>query len=117
MGFIFLKVKEVAPVSDGQRQFWKHDIKIARDYNKTIHAEEGLKLQEELAEFHEHASENFKGIGVELLRQSHYPQTNTWSPLTLRNHRKEGHNPRLSLRDLESFYMSIASDKHHRHFS
>lgn len=61
MGCIFLKIKEVAPASEDQRQFWKHDIKIARDYNKTIHADEGQKLQEELAQFQDNASDNFKG--------------------------------------------------------
>lgn len=119
MGFIFLKIKEVAPVSDDQRQFWKHDIKIARDYNKTIHADEGQKLQEELAQFHENASENFRGVGAELLRQSHYPHTNTWSPLTQRHHRKDVHNTRSSLHDLDILYTrrSVSAEKHHRNFA
>lgn len=123
MGYIFLKVKEVAPVSEGQRQFWKHDIKIARDYNKTIHAEEGQKVREELARFHENASENFKGVGAELLKQSHYPHTNTWSPLTLRHNRKEVYNTQTSLHDLDALYMSLSGkninaeqQQHHRHF-
>lgn len=120
MGYIFLKVKEVAPVSDDQRQFWKHDIRIARDYNKTIRADEGLKLQEELAQFHENASDNFKGVGAELLRQSHFPHTNTWSPVTLCHHRKEIHGTRTSLRDLDALYMSfsgknVSTDKHRQY--
>lgn len=119
MGFIFLKVKEVAPASDDQRQFWKHDIKIARDYNKTLHADDGVKLKEELAQFHENASENFKGVGAELLRQSHFPHSNT---LTLRHHRKETHNTQTSLRDFDALYMNLSgrnvgSEKHHRHFA
>jgi hypothetical protein len=122
MGYIFLKVKEVAPASDEQRQFWKHDIKIARDYNKTVNADEGKKLQEELAQFHENASENFKGVGAELLKQSNYPHTNTWSPLTLRHYRKEVYNTRTSLREFETLYTSlsgknVSGEKHHRHIS
>lgn len=121
MGFIFLKMKEVAPASDNQRQFWKHDIKIARDYNKTVNADEGRKLQEDLSQFHENASENFKGVGAELLRLNNYPHTNTWSPLTLRNHRKDVQNTRTSLRDLDSLYTSFSgkhslTEKHHRIF-
>lgn len=117
MGYIFLKLKEVAPVSDGQRQFWKHDIKIARDYNKTIRADEGKKLQEELAQF-DNASDNFKGVGAELLRQSHCPHNNTWSPLTLRHYRKEIHNTRTSLRDLDALYTSLSGKNvSHRPFA
>lgn len=118
MGYIFLKVKEVAPVSADQRQFWKHDIKIARDYNKTIQAEEGRKFKEELAPFHENASENFRGVGAELLKQSHYPHTNTWSPLTLRHLRKEV-NTRTSVLDLDSHHLNYAgksdNEKQHQH--
>jgi hypothetical protein len=120
MGYIFLKVKEVAPASDEQRQFWKHDIKIARDYNKTINADEGKKLQEGLAQFHENASDNFRGVGAELLKQSRYQHTNTWSPVTLRHYRKEGLNTQTSLHDLDTLYTSLSgknvvSEKHQRH--
>lgn len=119
MGYIFLKVKEVAPASDEQRQFWKHDIKIARDYNKTIHADEGAQLQKGLAQFHDNASD-FRGVGAELLKQSHYPHTNTWSPLTLRHYRKEVYNTRTSLRELDALYVNLSgknagSEKHRRH--
>lgn len=35
-GTVFLKIKEVAPiVSREQRQFWKYDVKVARDFNKS----------------------------------------------------------------------------------
>ncbi|CRL06705.1 CLUMA_CG019556, isoform A [Clunio marinus] len=110
MGYFFLKVKEVAPVSDDhQRQFWKHDIKIARDYNKTLHAEEGRNMQAQLSQYVKNESINFKGVGAELLRQNHYPYNNTWSPLTLRyNNRKEGNHARTSLHDLDALYMNLA---------
>lgn len=56
--------------SNSQRQFWKHDIKIARDYNKTIQSHDGAtlgkKLVDEIAEFQQ---EGFRGIGAELLRR------------------------------------------------
>lgn len=115
-GYLFLKIKEVAPIKEDQRQFWKHDIKIARDYNKTIHADEGQKMREELAKLNEHASENFKGVGAELLKQGHYAHTNTWSPT--RHHRREVFSERPSLYDLDNLYRkNISTEKHHRHFS
>lgn len=38
-GTIFLKIKEIAPEASMPRtqRFWKHDIKVARDYNRTVH--------------------------------------------------------------------------------
>jgi hypothetical protein len=107
-GYVFLRIKiEVAPVmTDEERQFWKHDIPIARDYNKTLHAEEGKKLQEELAVFREHESENFKGVGIELLKQNFYP--NTWtSPSTLMRYHQDTVTNRTSMRELESYYKSL----------
>ncbi|KDR09916.1 uncharacterized protein LOC110838384 isoform X2 [Zootermopsis nevadensis] len=50
-GIIVLKIKEVAPrTSKDQMQFWKHDIKIARDYNRTFHGEDAEEIQKRLAE-------------------------------------------------------------------
>lgn len=89
MGYLFLRLKiEVAPLlTDEERQFWKHDVPIARDYNKTLNADDGKKLGEELLEFCEHESDNFRGVGAELLRQDFYNhQTHTWSPLNHRYH-------------------------------
>lgn len=109
MGFIFLRIKiEVAPVlTEEEKKFWKHDVPIARDYNKTLNAEEGNKLAEELAGFRKNPSENFKGVGAELLRQEFYPQTHTWSPLTYR-YRKENETTRTSLRELDAMYKSLS---------
>lgn len=108
MGVVFLKVKEVMPaVSDDERQFWKHDIKIARDYNKTINAEEGRKVEVEL---NQQDSSAFKGVGAELLRQN-YQHTIT---STVR-HLKDSHI--MSIRELDAIYWSLAdkTKKHHRH--
>lgn len=50
-GIIVLKIKEVAPrTSKGQMQFWKHDIKVARDYNRTFHGEDAEEIRKRLAE-------------------------------------------------------------------
>lgn len=37
-GTLVLKIKEIAPAKSlqGTKRFWKHDIKVARDYNKTL---------------------------------------------------------------------------------
>lgn len=110
VGKVIIRIKiEVAPVlSDEERQFWKHDVPIAREYNKTLHAEDGKKLQEEFIEYCGEGSENFKGVGAELLRQEFYPQTHTWSPLSHRfhTHRKDAVT-KTSLRDLETLYQTI----------
>jgi hypothetical protein len=74
MGVLFLKIKEVAPVvSNSHKQFWKHDIKIARDYNKTLHAEDAAAYSERMAKeldaFRKFDKEGgLRGVGVELLR-------------------------------------------------
>uniref|UniRef100_U5EUZ1 Putative conserved plasma membrane protein n=1 Tax=Corethrella appendiculata TaxID=1370023 RepID=U5EUZ1_9DIPT len=97
MGVLFLKIKEVAPiVSRSQKQFWKHDIKIARDYNKTLGRDEASalnqELMDELANIQHHAvdqEQTYRGVGAELLRKqfgsfSHHQQT--WSPMSARHH-------------------------------
>lgn len=110
VGKAIIRIKiEVAPVlTDEERQFWKHDVPIAREYNKTFHVEDGKKLQEEFAEYCGEDSENFKGVGAELLRQEFYPHTHTWSPLSHRfhTHRKDV-VAKTSLRDLETLYKTI----------
>lgn len=115
MGILFLKLKEVAPVSDRQKQFWRHDIKIARDYNKTLHADDGRRVLDELAEFNVNAVENFKGVGAELLRQN--PSSQTWSPYSHRHlhHRSDNYKTRASVKNLESLFKTM-EDKHNRQF-
>ncbi|XP_045464846.1 uncharacterized protein LOC123674056 [Harmonia axyridis] len=49
------KIKEVAPIAvlnKQRRQFWKYDIKNARQMN-TLHKEEGQKIRDKLADFAE----------------------------------------------------------------
>lgn len=111
MGIILMYFKEVAPVAENQRQFWKHDIKIARDYNKTLNAEDAKKLEAEVVGFHVNPVENFKGVGAELLRQNLYHSTQTWSPFTHRHHRSDTYKTQKSIRNLEILFKPM--EKHH----
>lgn len=106
MGYIFLRIKiEVAPVStEEERQFWKHDIPITRDYNKTLHTEDGRRLRDELDNYVESDTEDFKGVAAELLKQEFYPYTHTWSPLMHKISRKD--QKRTSVMD---FYKSMTN--------
>lgn len=108
MGVLFLKIKEVSPVaSRGQRTFWKHDIKIARDYNKTLHPNDSYTtaLADELAHFKLHEKEKIHGIGAELLRHGTHNQ-NTWSPTIQPFHNIFHEKPHM--RDLEAIYLGLA---------
>ncbi|KAG8227135.1 hypothetical protein J437_LFUL001679, partial [Ladona fulva] len=57
---LVLKIKEVAPQfnRDEIKQFWKYDVKVARDYNKTLHGDEGKDMQKELLEELSHLSQD-----------------------------------------------------------
>ncbi|PSN29722.1 hypothetical protein C0J52_24856 [Blattella germanica] len=45
-GILVLKIKEVAPRnSRDEEQFWKHDIKLARDYNRTLTGQDADDLK------------------------------------------------------------------------
>jgi Domain of unknown function (DUF389) len=122
MGVLFLKIKEVAPVvSDNQKQFWKHDIKIARDYNKTLHGEDAAayseRMAKEMAEFQKYDQEGgLRGVGAELLRNGNVgSHQNTWSPLSSRHYQNTA---RASVHDLEAIYLSLATHQpvnHHRY--
>jgi hypothetical protein len=95
----FKQIKEVAPIaSPSQRQFWKHDIKIARDYNKThhIHEDAESRLMDDIVE---HETMNFKTF-----RAEHMKTHQTWSPMTLR-HRRDTMPGRPTMKDLEAFYV------------
>lgn len=105
MGILFLKIKEVAPnVPANVRQFWRHDVKIARDYNKN-HTEESNNtslrktLEDEIAGY-EGFNEEI-GDRTELLRklERHFASSHqkTWSPTTcnLTYHPAEGRRPSI----------------------
>lgn len=88
MGIVFLKIKEVAPnVPANVRQFWRHDIKIARDYNKAHTEDQNTSLrrtlEDEIAGFDGFDEETNR---ADLLRklERHFSTSHqkTWSPTT-----------------------------------
>ncbi|KAL5279219.1 hypothetical protein ACFFRR_003687 [Megaselia abdita] len=82
MGIIVLKVKEIAPViSNNNRNFWKHDIKIARDFNKNGFDKDAAIIDEFAAlpkEDQQALGLNYDFFRAVDLEESQYQ--NTWSP-------------------------------------
>lgn len=76
-----------------RRQFWRHDIKVARDYNKTLHKGEVALHKDCLCHSFDLIRENFK---INTSRQEH-----TWAP-------RMNAMVRPSLREL---YGSSSSDR------
>lgn len=79
------QIKEVAPITPKHlRQFWKHDIKLARDYNQTHHADEDeftQKLADELNGMQHAGVAIDTDFGAGLLRNiNRKSYQNTWSP-------------------------------------
>lgn len=107
VGVIFLKIKEVSSIaSRGQREFWKHDIKIARDYNKTMHTGNNSDL---LRQFTNAREGMIHGVGVELLKSVNQQ---TWSPNT-----NKLFSDNTSTRDLEALYLSLAVNPKRNQFN
>lgn len=104
MGILLLKIKEVAPVvSKSQRQFWKHDIKVARDYNKTCHSGADLEqLANEIADFQ--ATDNPRPDFLHNIDRGTYQ--NTWSPMGSRSG-IYGRDTKPTLADLEKLYVQM----------
>ncbi|XP_074035151.1 uncharacterized protein isoform X2 [Leptinotarsa decemlineata] len=85
-------IKEVAPIhpkDNARKRFWKHDIKIARDYNKTI--QKGMsgecmikKLSEELAHYRKYGYHeplnHSTDLTTECLKNNPIRSQYTWSP-------------------------------------
>lgn len=112
----FHQIKEVVPITTKhQRQFWKHDIKVARNYNHTNHANEDdftQKLADEINEMQQSIAIDTDIVGAEFLcninRKSYQ---NTWSPTTNRHSIfNGGRERRPSLADLEKIcaHLSIS---------
>ncbi|XP_040161850.1 uncharacterized protein LOC120899743 [Anopheles arabiensis] len=110
-GVVFLIIKEVAPVvPKDQKQFWKHDIKIARDYNRTLHTQDGhsmsKNLMQELASLH-HNNDTVGGLrGDYLLNSASKANQNTWSPR--HNYHQRDHRP--TMQELEALYLSLSAN-------
>uniref|UniRef100_A0A182NGL2 DUF389 domain-containing protein n=1 Tax=Anopheles dirus TaxID=7168 RepID=A0A182NGL2_9DIPT len=110
-GVVFLIIKEVAPVvPKDQKQFWKHDIKIARDYNRTLHTNDGhsmsKNLMQELTSLH-HNNDTTGGLrGDYLLNSASKGNQNTWSPR--HNYHQRDHRP--TIQELEALYLSLSAN-------
>ncbi|CAD6999822.1 unnamed protein product [Ceratitis capitata] len=83
MGVLVLKIKEIAPViSRNHREFWKHDIKIARGLPKN-----GIDTNTALIdEFANLPQEDQKTLGIDYnllrtIRLDDASYQNTWSPI------------------------------------
>lgn len=110
MGIFILWVKEVAPIiPKDQKQFWNHDIKIARDYNKTMHTMDGMtmnrQLLQELSHFR-HQSETDKQGSERWLNTIGRAGQNTWSPR--HHHNQKEHRP--TIQELEALYLSLSAN-------
>lgn len=113
-------------MSRSQRQFWKHDVKVARDFNNkssnpgTNNNSSGdrlltLKFADEFAEFQENvrSTDHLRNLG-----RSTYQ--NTWSPtMTFQQNGRgavaDGGGERLrkmSLAEIEHFYMNMSQPLH-----
>lgn len=112
MGVIFLKIKEVAPiVPKDQKQFWRHDIKIARDYNKTLHTMDAMSMSKqlihELTALHHNQDPDGRGVGsdrwVNTITRNHQ---HTWSPR--HNYHQRDHRP--TIQELEALYLSLSAN-------
>ncbi|XP_067003054.2 uncharacterized protein [Anabrus simplex] len=110
MGILVLKVKAVAPrTTKEQQKFWKHDVKVAKDYNWTWNGEDARELGRRLVI--EHSGRSFDGaIGkqrgsLEKLNSATDGDQMTWSPNTKDIHAKEF----PSVHELEVLYRTLAS--------
>lgn len=118
------QIKEVAPIATKQhRQFWTHDIKLARNYNLTRNADEDeftRKLADEISELHCQTGVAIEAdFGAGLLRNiTRKSYQNTWSP-SCRNtiaNAAAVNDRRPSLADLEKIYthLTVAPTKYDR---
>lgn len=112
-GVMFLIIKEVAPVvPKDQKQFWKHDIKIARDYNRTLHTNDGLSMSKqlihELTTLHHNNDTMTGGLRGDYLLNSASKggHQNTWSPR--HNYHQRDHRP--TIQELEALYLSLSAN-------
>lgn len=110
MGIFILWIKEVAPIiPKDQKQFWNHDIKIARDYNKTMHTMDGMtmnkQLLQELSHFRQYSETDKQGSDRWLNTIGRAGQ-NTWSPR--QPHHTREHRP--TIQELEALYLSLSAN-------
>lgn len=84
-----------------QQQFWKHDVKVARDYNQTLGTCEGASLKErlfeDLAHFH---GDEFRTLS------SRFSDQHTWSPMM-----RQTKTSRMTIQELEQLYLNPTFSK------
>lgn len=117
MGVIFLKIKEVAPiVPKDQKHFWKHDIKIARDYNKTLHTLDGMSMSkqliQELTAMHQTQDSDGRQYGSDRWLNTIQRNQHTWSPR--HNYHQRDHRP--TVQELEALYLSLSVNPNENQF-
>uniref|UniRef100_A0A1A9WZQ5 DUF389 domain-containing protein n=1 Tax=Glossina brevipalpis TaxID=37001 RepID=A0A1A9WZQ5_9MUSC len=119
MGILVLKIKEIAPViSRNNREFWKHDIKIARDLNRA-------GFDTDTAIIDEYANlpkEDQKALGLSTsdflrtIRMDEASYQNTWSPLGARHPYDTHHEPMkenyTTIHRIERLYSTITHQHH-----
>lgn len=117
MGIIFLRIKEVAPiVNKDQKQFWRHDIKIARDYNKTLHTLDGMSMSKqlihELTAMHQGQDADSRQYGSDRWLNTIQRNQHTWSPR--HNYHQRDHRP--TVQELEALYLSLSVNPNENQF-
>lgn len=117
MGIIFLRIKEVAPiVNKDQKQFWRHDIKIARDYNKTLHTLDGMSMSKqlihELTAMHHGQDADGRQYGSDRWLNTIQRNQHTWSPR--HNYHQRDHRP--TVQELEALYLSLSVNPNENQF-
>uniref|UniRef100_T1P801 DUF389 domain-containing protein n=1 Tax=Musca domestica TaxID=7370 RepID=T1P801_MUSDO len=94
MGILVLKLKEIAPVSGTNREFWKHDIKIARHLKRRRLDSDNVIMDE-----YAHLPQEDKkalGINYDMLRTIQMDDAayqNTWSPVGTRHPFETSYEP------------------------
>lgn len=91
--------------SKSQQQFWKHDVKVARDYNQTLGTGEGVSLKdrlfEDLAHFHGDEFRTLTANGC-----SGFSNQHTWSPMM-----RQTKTSRMTIQELEQLYLNPTFNK------
>ncbi|XP_059609450.1 uncharacterized protein LOC132256880 [Phlebotomus argentipes] len=111
MGVFILRIKEVAPmVTKTHTHFWKHDVKIARDYNKTCQFDDAESLRQNLEReidgFEAHSENHGSDVRAEIRRRMSRGalmplstgNQNTWGALV------QPPSTRPTIQDIEALY-------------
>ncbi|XP_073825399.1 uncharacterized protein [Musca autumnalis] len=94
MGILVLKLKEIAPIAGTNREFWKHDIKIARHLKRRRLDSDNVIMDE-----YAHLPQEDKkalGINYDILRTIQLDDAayqHTWSPVGTRHPFESSYEP------------------------